>query len=291
MPKLESDFPPMLSGVNTRPGEAFGLLMDPMFPFSVNSKTTRASIIQPALLIGMKGPSQWPILPSVISPSTPQVSLDQKLHDLSQVIQPSLVAHLVNWYLKNKGKLSSPLPPWFMLFGILYDADGLVIVAHIPYYVNTSASSTSSSCAQSLAYLSCMVDYIPMVGLTRRTPLSVQQSPILNNVRAALALSTLRGHAYNMTTQWEGVAWPASVVTSAGISDLHLKELIPDGASGSDGAGRDRAGSSTDEEEEDDEDVIDGFDMGAGVVDRDRVEVEVEVEVGRKFNRREQDDQ
>ncbi|ETW82175.1 hypothetical protein HETIRDRAFT_115597 [Heterobasidion irregulare TC 32-1] len=281
MPKLESDFPPILSGANARPVEAFGLLMDPMFPFSINSKAARASIIQPALLIGMKGPSQWPTLPSVISPSTPQVSLDQKLHDLSQLIQPNLVAHLVNWYLKNKGKLGSPLPPWFMLFGILYDADGLVIVAHIPY-VNTSSSSTSST--QSLAYLSCVVDYIPMVGLARRTPLSVQQSPVLNNVRAALALSTLQRHAYNMTTQWEGVAWPVSVVTSAGISNLHLRELFPDGASGSDGADHDRTGSSTDEgTDEEDEEEEEGLDMGAGVVDGDGdgdgIEVEVEVEV------------
>ncbi|ETW82347.1 hypothetical protein HETIRDRAFT_418191 [Heterobasidion irregulare TC 32-1] len=225
VPKLQLDFPPPLQGASECPSETFGLLMDSYNPFPSSIDLMKATLLEPALLVGMKGPSPWPshISSHPVSSTIPPTSMDLKVRDLSQVIQPSLDTHLLNWCLRCEQNVqakvplpfvsSSSLPPCFMIFGILYDADGLVIVAHIPYPAASPAMATTSDCTLSYAYLSCIVDRIPMTGADRPSSLDAStESLILANFRAALALSSLQRHAFMMLTLWERVEWPTAIV-------------------------------------------------------------------------------
>ncbi|ETW76950.1 hypothetical protein HETIRDRAFT_328125 [Heterobasidion irregulare TC 32-1] len=216
---VENDFPPPLEKHGHLP-KTFSVLHSSLGPSNCSRPKAKANFIHPALLIGIKGPARWPAQVSLSDSASIPSSMEQTLHDLTQRVEPNLIALLMNWHyqcdqnIRGIGIPSLPsyrcIPPWFMQFGLIYDAHGLVIVAHIPFSIPPSA--TSKSISAPLSFLSCIIDRLPIHGLLDVLPSSIShESRILGNFRAALALSCLQRHAFVMSAIMDGVNWPSSI--------------------------------------------------------------------------------
>ncbi|THH15532.1 hypothetical protein EW146_g4955 [Bondarzewia mesenterica] len=231
---FKSTFPAPLQGLLGPSSGDFALLLNPIASYPPKCRDMKASILHPALLLGMKGPAPWPPFPvSISQPASSFDCLSRKLRDLSQLTQPNLMTHILNWHLRCKhvtrwpGSPSLPpydcLPAWFMQFGILYDAEYLTIIAHVPFLPALPLSQTkrpvaSNSISPRFSYLSCVVDRIPLAGVARSELVSTNmEPPILSNFRAALALFSLQKHAFMMAALWEGVTWP--VLTAEALAE------------------------------------------------------------------------
>lgn len=169
-------------------------------------------------------------------------SVDSALRDLASLVEPHLQAHILNWHLRSKQTASSErtassehdanseqaassdplgpptLPSWLVMFGFLYrggTGDGsITIVAHIPYITN---EGQDPDIRRTYSYLSLIVDHIPLPGLAHQPDPSDtssehdDNSPVICNIRAALALLSLKLHAVRLADAWEGVQWPPFV--------------------------------------------------------------------------------
>ncbi|KAF8590686.1 hypothetical protein K439DRAFT_42491 [Ramaria rubella] len=130
----------------------------------------RLALLRPALLVGIKGPALWPSAHVHTLPCERPINLKEAIKDLAKVVQPSLDTHLLNWQLRSEqlredtSHLGSQRPVWFMVFGVIYDAEQIVIVAHIPLIDTQDRSIQQPSSIDSSrrpSYISCVVDSIP----------------------------------------------------------------------------------------------------------------------------------
>ncbi|TFY82636.1 hypothetical protein EWM64_g1379 [Hericium alpestre] len=155
----------------------FTLVFDPLRSSDLKNPDVclRISLLHPALLVGIKGSAQWgdersyshlhpdggydDVAESSSTSSQTAKTLTDIRQDLSQVVRSSLDSHVLNWLLAHTDHSLESLPPWRMVFGIIYDAEYVrvvAVVAHIPY---VNAESTRGP--PSLAYLSYLMDEIP----------------------------------------------------------------------------------------------------------------------------------
>lgn len=129
--------------------------------------------------------------------------------DLAAFVQPSLDSHLMNWRARQaEDDNLTVIPRWMMMFGILYHGGPnghLTLVAHIPYF-NPGVNLSQTDKADSFSYISCVVDRIPVPGILHATKQG-KESPYVANFRAAMALLTLKRHAFVMADAWENGGW------------------------------------------------------------------------------------
>lgn len=168
-------------------------------------------------------------------------SIGTALRDLASLVEPHLHAHIVNWHLRSEQTATSKspdsetgapptLPPWLVMFGLLYRGGpgegSITIVAHIPYMAN---AGEEPSARRIFSYLALVVDHISLPGLAHQPQPSVvspdndDDSPVICNIRAALALLSLKQHAVRLANAWEGVQWPQFVYEI--YSDIEREHL------------------------------------------------------------------
>lgn len=88
-----------------------------------------------------------------------------------------------------------------MLFGLIYDAKEVTIVAHIPFMTSDDTYS----------FASCIVDTIPYPPVTGSD--KVSEPWFLDRLRVGMALMCLQKHAFHMAGLWECVVWPNDLVS------------------------------------------------------------------------------
>jgi len=151
----QSYFPTRVVGSQTPPDIDFSLLLNPIGSSgelgSRRDRCLRLSLMHPALVVGVKGPIAWPKSLADPMPSQRLVNEHIVLENLAAAVQPSLDTHLLNWLLRCEQILrvtsfsNTPLPAWFMVLGVIYDAESIVIVAHIPMIVTPTDTMTPQS--------------------------------------------------------------------------------------------------------------------------------------------------
>ncbi|OBZ78772.1 hypothetical protein A0H81_00049 [Grifola frondosa] len=209
------DFPAALAGTGHLPSVDFALLLHTVGPSrrfcARRDKCLRMSILHPALVLGMKGPTPWP----GAADGKANASLSDILRDLASAAQPSLDTHLISWFLHCEQSQEvetllstnhSALPPWMILFGVVYDAECIRIIAHIPFVAPNGEE------ARQFSYLSCVVDsisYPPIPSVIQNV-----KDWTLERFRSAIALLTIQTHAFRFGSRWEDVRWPNSVTFS-----------------------------------------------------------------------------
>jgi len=215
------DFPPMLGGCDTPPPVDFAVLLQTIGPSDYvsgqRSASLRVNALHSALLMGAQGPATWP----GSRPSDGAGDLEIKIHDLAFSVHSSLNCHILNWYLRcqqtldqtpgtsERGDLpekAEGLPRHLVIFGIMYDADCIRIIAHLPYLINAQGEPHRFS------YLSCVVDTLPFAPVG--APRLDSQTFSAGRFQAAFALLTMRKHAFRLASMWEGVLWPTAFTAS-----------------------------------------------------------------------------
>ena len=216
-----SCFPARLMGSQTPPDIDFALLLNPIGSSgkleSRRDRCLRLALMHPALVVGVKGPVVWPKF--LADPNLSQRPMNEHaaIENLAAAVQPSLDTHLLNWQLRCEqlhritSSSNTQLPAWFMVFGVIYDAESIVIVAHIPFIVSPKETMTPLSVdfGPRFSYLSCVVDCIPFAPVSTKAPLS--QSWFRDRFRAALALVSLQTQAFRLASLWESVVWPSEL--------------------------------------------------------------------------------
>jgi len=199
----------------------FALLMNPIGSSRElglrRDRCLRLSLMHPALVVGVKGPIAWSKYLADSKPFQRPVSEHAAMENLAAAVQPSLDTHLLNWQLRCEqiDRVVSPsgieLPAWFMVLGVIYDAESIVIVAHIPFIVTPKQIITRQSVDSGprFSYLSCVVDRIPFSPVSTEAPLS--QAWFRDRFRAAFALVSLQTHAFRLASLWENVVWPPEI--------------------------------------------------------------------------------
>ncbi|TFY80238.1 hypothetical protein EWM64_g3776 [Hericium alpestre] len=180
----------------------------------------RVNLAHPAMVVGIKGPARWGSSDSPFfkyqSDTKQRDSLPRSMRDLCCAVQSSLHTHSIYWdYLQapidDLKTLPYPYqsrPEWLVVFGVVYDAAYIRIVAHIPYFVQN----------QVLKHLSFIVDSIPFThGL----------DGALDRARAALALFSLRKHAFRLSNvdKLRRSEWHHRTILTQILSEEH--EYLP----------------------------------------------------------------
>lgn len=182
--------------------------------------------MHPAFILGKRAASSYSGGPPH---SHSQIIFDSNddLIDLARLAQPHLDAHVSNWRVlceRNPDNHRPHLPPGLVLFGLLYHGDmngHLSIVAHIPYLDH--ATQPPDAASPSWSFVSCVVDTIPLLGIASDAEehSSSPESPYLANFRAAIALLTLKRHAFVSADAWEK-AMHSELIEDAIADDEHI---------------------------------------------------------------------
>lgn len=221
------------------PSVDFALLLDP-----VPSSRTRAicrdthlrlALMHPALVLAIKGPVKWSRALTHSTTFKVPKNMHDAARDLARAVQPSLDAHLINWQLRyeqadgSSSEGDDELPSWFMVLGIIYDAEQIVIVAHVPFLIPQNHSTRHESIyipKRRFAYLSCVIDSIPFAPVSHSAETS--QPWCAERFRAAVALFSLQKHAFRLSSLWERVAWPPEITMAEAILEREYMGATPE---------------------------------------------------------------
>ncbi|KIJ69111.1 hypothetical protein HYDPIDRAFT_105679 [Hydnomerulius pinastri MD-312] len=147
-----------------------------------NETITDADILnkpsRTCLMLGMKGPAHPQWLHRSCSRSIAP-TLASILRDLADHAQSHLT-HLSSRITTT----SEPFPEWLILFGVVYDSEYVRIIAHVPYRREEGV----------LGFVSYLVDELPFPPSSPGSEGSAGCQGILERLRVALALMTLRRH-------------------------------------------------------------------------------------------------
>jgi hypothetical protein len=128
----------------------------------IRAKILPIGLLSPALIIGVKGPTPW--IPDDMN--RPEYYSMEKL---AHIAQPNLEALIIAWHLRHEQGLDSPpsarvlvppLPTWAILFGVVYDARSVTIIAHIPLAQSPDASLLHISQPITYRYHSVILDTV-----------------------------------------------------------------------------------------------------------------------------------
>lgn len=179
----------------------------------------RISLRHPALLVGMKGTQPWPEGYMYDPPSSDSSSEDEDkeppdlasiIRDLAAVVQPSLDALIMTWQLRQERLRADPseadappkpLPHWLFMYGVIYDAESVTIVAHIPY-LEVKAKAKVSKKALQYQYYSVVVDTLPIIVPTEEES-GEDQTWLVERARLNIALLTLQKHVFRLTSLYD----------------------------------------------------------------------------------------
>lgn len=157
-------------------------------------------LLHPALIIGTKGLKPWHRgerkMPHAFK------SQQECLEHSFRCSKPSLDVLLSAWNLSleeipsgpQKLNQTSVIAPWAFLIGIIYDAESLSIVAHLP---------VQSEDSPAFNYRSCVIDTLELKAETN--------PDIFERLRVAVALITLQRHVFRVLTVWDHVHWPTAI--------------------------------------------------------------------------------
>ena len=215
-----SCFPVRVMGSHKPPDIDFALLLNPIGSSRElglrQDRRLRLALLHPALVVGVKGPTVWP--KSLAHPKHLRRPMNKNaaIQNLVAAVQPSLDTHLLTWQLRCEQlhrvtpASDIQLPAWFMVLGVIYDAESIIIVAHIPFIVTPKDTMTGQSAdyGPRFSYLSCVVDCIPFAPAPVSAEAPLSQSWFLDRFRAAFALFSLQKHAFRLATLWDSVLWP-----------------------------------------------------------------------------------
>ncbi|GBE84359.1 hypothetical protein BKA93DRAFT_931541 [Sparassis latifolia] len=95
-----------------------------------------------------------------------------------------------------------------ILFGVMYDAGSIRLVAHMPFVDSASDGSDQWS------YLSCVVDTLPFNPLPLDLTPPDLQAWCAGRFKVALALLSL----------WDGITWPAAIALSEAMHESEYLE-------------------------------------------------------------------
>ncbi|EMD34849.1 hypothetical protein CERSUDRAFT_125378, partial [Gelatoporia subvermispora B] len=214
-------------------GADYSVLYTPICPTTRRSRKRMRHLpicrAHPALILCSKGPTAWrgstdppgslsAILNSMASTAT--ISLDSMTNAWSlrtgqmtgqlQLSCPSDIPELA-------GNSEHALPDWAFLLGIIYDAESIHFVAHIPYIPEGKTE---------YHYLSLLFETLPFPA--NDTANCIQDS-FRDRYRVALAFLCLQHHIFRLTALWDGVIWPPDVVQEPldfmrGFTDFWIRD-------------------------------------------------------------------
>jgi len=208
LPAPDIDFALLLKRIG--PSRELGRNRDPR-----RDPSLRLTLMHPALVVGIKGPVMWTKSLAHHTPEKRPMNLQAAIKNLAAAVLPSLKTHLLNWQLRceQMHRVSDrQLPAWFMVFGVIYDAESIVIVAHIPFIDAQKETTTRQSVGfgPQFSYLSCVINSIPFAPAFVKAPLS--KPWCLDRFRAGFALFSLQQHAFRLASLWETVVWPSEII-------------------------------------------------------------------------------
>ncbi|EED80659.1 predicted protein [Postia placenta Mad-698-R] len=161
------------------------------------------SIVNPALLLCMKGVANW------YEDATHDRTLDDVIKSMSAEAEISLVALVATWCLRIQQGLKYPdvfshaaddqedpedLPGWALLLGMIYDAEVIHVIAHIPYKAEDGSG---------YRYLSVLFAALPFPSDCRGDVAEYT----LARYKVAYAMLCIQHHIARLTTIWEQVSW------------------------------------------------------------------------------------
>ncbi|TFY72613.1 hypothetical protein EVG20_g393 [Dentipellis fragilis] len=200
-PPLEDSKPP---GASIDFAYVVRTLEEPFGAPSYEELYAPVTIAHPALLVGAKGPARWTPASWLVenlaySGQTAQPrTLGNVMEELSDAVHSSLTAHLLNTKFRNiETPLSEShslqvLPQHLIIFGVVFDAEHLYIVAHFP--------RRSISQDRVDKYISVIVDKLPF-SASFAGPTYIDDA--VGRLRVAMALLVLRKHASQLAKLWE----------------------------------------------------------------------------------------
>lgn len=138
------------------------------------------------------------------------------LQDLALHAQPSVDLMLATLHLRHQqelgsnGHLGPELPDFACIVGLIFDAEAVSIVAHIPVVPQRHSNTPTAPGAMSgPRYISHIVDTLPFP--SRPSPGSTIQEWIVQRLRVATALLTIQRHAHRLSAIWDDVMLPQNI--------------------------------------------------------------------------------
>ncbi|EMD34845.1 hypothetical protein CERSUDRAFT_117051 [Gelatoporia subvermispora B] len=188
------------------------LLYNPVSPTTRRSQARMHYLpicqAHPSLVLCSKGPVAW-----TGSEDLPG-SLSSVLEDMASTATISLDS-LVSAWSHRKGRLQvncpsdipelesdgeHALPGWAFLLGIVYDAEEIHFIAHIPRIHDGETE---------YKYISLLFETLPFPAIDTSNS---SENSLQDRYRVALAFLCLQHHIFRLTSLWDGVAWPLEVV-------------------------------------------------------------------------------
>ncbi|EPS97962.1 hypothetical protein FOMPIDRAFT_1051870 [Fomitopsis schrenkii] len=150
----------------------------------------------PALLLTMKGPAAW--RPERGHSGREDTDLSSVLRKLALLAEPSLACLSDSWLRDSKGLCAAPpgsattrLPACAMTIGVIYDANEINLIAHVPYTAHGKQR-----------FLSLLFDTLPFPSTCTGSPSDF----VRERYRVALALLSLQHHVFHLVTLAEPFA-------------------------------------------------------------------------------------
>ncbi|OCH87769.1 hypothetical protein OBBRIDRAFT_889554 [Obba rivulosa] len=190
------------------------VLYTPIGP-STNVSQERARYLpicqsHPALALCSKGPTKWENTDDTKGPS----DLSDILETMASAATVSLDSMINVWRRRgahmqascpsdisdDTGGCKQDLPDWAFLIGVVYDAEVIHFVAHIPYIPEGEAE---------YQYLSLLFETLPFAANDTSTS---SESSLADRYRVALAFLCLQHHIFRLTSLWDGIVWPPEVL-------------------------------------------------------------------------------
>jgi hypothetical protein len=201
------------------------------------------SVLHPALVVGVRGPTPWPGISSEY-PSSESEARQNAAFAGTDSLTSLLLVYSLNGTSSASDNRNRTLPPWFFTFGIVYDASQVTIIAHIPFY---------DVSAERYCFLSHVVDNIPFSGGTSTHALTEEDAHAeIDRIRILLALLTVGSHSRKFCSLWDNQhLFPRAV---------HMAEPLWDTVGSDFGSGSDDSNDGSDGNFGDDGDNDDGDD-------------------------------
>ncbi|KII93274.1 hypothetical protein PLICRDRAFT_385255 [Plicaturopsis crispa FD-325 SS-3] len=174
----------------------------------------RVSTTHPALVLAVKGPVPWI---DDHSPQLPGRTMDTILQDLAFHAQPNVDVLLAALHLRrqqnslrSKENPDLGLPDFAFIIGLVFDAEAVSIVAHIPVVPDPSPDAPAASLGKfGPRYISLTVDILPFTG--RPGPGTTVQEWITQRLRVAVALLVVQRHAHRLSAIWQDIVLPEAI--------------------------------------------------------------------------------
>ena len=164
----------------------------------------------PALFFCIKGVREWEPQFRWITGQPPQTEfrdLNTIKRELAALVQPNLEAMIMTWQLHQESleQDARPLPKWLYMYGVIYDAESVTILVHIPRLELDEVTKTKT-----YRYDQLVVDTIPVI-VPADEESGIDQTWLFERARLCVALFALQKQIFRLAAMCEQVIWPAAI--------------------------------------------------------------------------------